>query len=72
MSKFDCVVTICCEELFELEILALFRYYFYENSFIYSLYKKKRKPYIMFHNSSNFKDEHFKLAGYLDWHVPNQ
>ena len=41
---------------------------------IYSLYKKKRKPYIMFNtsNSSPFKDEHFKLAGYLDWYVPYQ
>ena len=32
----------------------------------YSLYKKKRKHYIIFNNWSTFKDEHFKLTGYLD------
>ena len=37
-------------------------------STIYSLYKKKRKPYIMFDNSSHFEDEHFKLVGFLDWY----
>ena len=40
--------------------------------FICSLYKKKRKPYIMFDNSSPFKDGHFKLAGYLDYYVSDQ
>ena len=38
----------------------------------YSLYKKKRKHYIIFNNLRTFKDEHFKLAGDLDWHVPYQ
>ena len=38
----------------------------------YSLYKKKRKPSIMFDNSSLFKDEQFKLAGYIDWYAPYQ
>ena len=33
---------------------------------LYSLYKKKRKLYILVDNLSPFKDEHFKLAGYLD------
>ena len=37
---------------------------------IYSLYKKKRKHYIIFNNLRTFKDEHFKLTGDLDWHVP--
>ena len=32
----------------------------------YSVYKKKRKLYIVFDNKSHFKDKHFKLAGYLD------
>ena len=40
--------------------------------YIYSLYKKKRKPCTMFNYSSHFKYEHFKLAGYLDWYVPYQ
>ena len=35
----------------------------------YSLYKKKRKHYIMFNNLSTFKDEHFKLTDYLDLYV---
>ena len=38
----------------------------------YSLYKKKRKHYIIFYNLRTFKDEHFKLTGDLDWHVPYQ
>ena len=38
----------------------------------YSLYKKKRKHYIIFNNLRTFKDEHFKLTGNLDWHVPYQ
>ena len=29
----------------------------------YSLYKKKRKHYIIFNNLSTFTDEHFKLTG---------
>ena len=37
---------------------------------IYSLYKKKRKHYIIFNNLRTFEDEHFKLTGDLDWHVP--
>ena len=36
---------------------------------MYSLYKKKRKHYIIFDNLRMFKDEHFKLTGDLDWHV---
>ena len=40
--------------------------------YIYILYKKKRKPYTMFNNSSHFKYEHFKLAGYLDCIVSYQ
>ena len=36
----------------------------------YSLYKKKRKHYIIFNNLGTFKDEHF--TGDLDWHVPYQ
>ena len=39
---------------------------------IYSLYKKKRKHYIIFNILRTFKDEHFKLTGDLDWHVPYQ
>ena len=39
---------------------------------IYSLYKKKCKHYIIFNNLRTFKDEHFKLTGDLDWHVPYQ
>ena len=39
---------------------------------IYRLYKKKRKHYIIFNNLRTFKDEHFKLRGDLDWHVPYQ
>ena len=31
----------------------------------YSLYKKKRKHYIIFNNLRTFKDEHFKLTGDL-------
>ena len=38
----------------------------------YSLYKKKRKHYIIFNNLRTFEDEHFKLTGDLDWHVPYQ
>ena len=38
----------------------------------YSLYKKKRKHYIIFNNLRTFKDEHFKLIGDLDRHVPYQ
>ena len=38
----------------------------------YSLYKKKRKHYIIFNNLRTFKEEHFKLTGDLDWHVPYQ
>ena len=38
----------------------------------YSMYKKKRKHYILFNNLRTFKDEHFKLTGDLDWHVPYQ
>ena len=38
----------------------------------YSLYKKKRKHYIIFNNLRTFKDEHFKLTDDLDWHVPYQ
>ena len=38
----------------------------------YSLYKKKRKHYIIFNNLRTFNDEHFKLTGDLDWHVPYQ
>ena len=40
--------------------------------FSYSLYKKKRKHYIIFNNLRTFKDEHFKLTGDLDWHDPYQ
>ena len=36
---------------------------------MYSLYKKKCKHYIFFNNLSTFKDEHFKLTGYLDLYV---
>ena len=43
-----------------------------DNIIIYSLYKKKRKHYIIFNNLSTFQDEHFKLTGDLDWHVPYQ
>ena len=39
---------------------------------IYSLYKKKRKPYVIFDDLSPFEDEHFNLAGYLDWSVSYQ
>ena len=39
---------------------------------LYSLYKKKRKHYIILNNLRTFKDEHFKLTGNLDWHVPYQ
>ena len=39
---------------------------------MYSLYKKRRKHYIIFNNLKTFKDEHFKLTGDLDWHVPYQ
>ena len=39
---------------------------------VYSLYKKKRKHYIIFNNLRIFEDEHFKLTGDLDWHVPYQ
>ena len=39
---------------------------------IYSLYKKKRKHYTILNNLRTFEDEHFKLTGYLDWHVPYQ
>ena len=35
-----------------------------------SLYKKKRKPYIMFDDLGPCKDAFLKLAGLLDWHVP--
>ena len=38
----------------------------------YSLYKKKCKHNIKFDNLRTFKDEHFKLTGDLDWHVPYQ
>ena len=38
----------------------------------FNLYKKKRKHYIIFNNLRTFKDEHFKLTGDLDWHVPYQ
>ena len=38
----------------------------------YSLYKKKRKHYIIFNNLRTFEDEHFKLTVDLDWHVPYQ
>ena len=38
----------------------------------YSLYKKKRKHYIIFNNLRTFKDEHFKLTCDLHWHVPYQ
>ena len=38
----------------------------------YSLYKKKHKHYIIFNNLRTFEDEHFKLTGDLDWHVPYQ
>ena len=34
--------------------------------FYYSLYKKKRKHYIIFNNLRTFKDEHFKLTGDID------
>ena len=34
--------------------------------------KKKRKHYIIFNNLRTFIDEHFKLTGDLDWHVPYQ
>ena len=37
--------------------------------FYYSLYKKKRKHYIIFNNLSTLKDGHFKLTGYQDWYV---
>ena len=40
--------------------------------YMYSLYKKKRKLYIIFNNLRTFEDEHFKLTGDLDWHVPYQ
>ena len=36
---------------------------------LYSLYKKKRKHYIIFNNLSTFKDECFKLTGYLDLYI---
>ena len=39
---------------------------------LYSLYKKKRKHYIIFNNLRTFKDKHFKLTGDLDWSVPYQ
>ena len=39
---------------------------------MYSLYKKKRKPYIIIDNYSPIKAKNFKLAGYLDFHVPYQ
>ena len=39
---------------------------------LYSLYKKKRKHYIIFNNLRTFEDDHFKLIGELDWHVPYQ
>ena len=42
------------------------------NQQTYSLYKKKRKDYILFDNLGTFKDKHFKLTGYLDWYVPYQ
>ena len=33
---------------------------------IYTQYIKKRNTYIFADNLSNFKDVHFKLAGYID------
>ena len=36
---------------------------------IYTQYIKKRNTYIVDDNLSNFKDVHFKLAGYIDLHV---
>ena len=42
------------------------------NQILYSLYKKKRKHYIIFNNLRTFEDEHFKLTGDLNWHVPYQ
>ena len=42
------------------------------DSYLYSLYKKKRKRYTIFDNLRTFEDEHFKLTGDLDWHVPYQ
>ena len=33
----------------------------------YTQYIKKRKTYIFADNLSNFKDVHFKLAGYIDY-----
>ena len=39
---------------------------------MYSLYKKKRKHYIIFNNLRIFEDEHSKLTGDLDWHVRSQ
>ena len=35
----------------------------------YTQYKKKRNTYIFADNLSNFKDVHFKLAGYIDEYV---
>ena len=36
---------------------------------ISSVYKKKRKLYIMFDNTSHIRDNHLKLSVYLDWTV---
>ena len=44
----------------------------FQSQYMYSLYKKKRKHDIIFNNLRIFKDEHFKLTGELDWHVPYQ
>ena len=46
--------------------------YIYVCVCVCGLYKKKCKYYIIFNNLSTFKDEHFKLTGDLDWHVPYQ
>ena len=35
----------------------------------YTQYMKKRNTYIFGDNSSNFKDVHFNLAGYIDQYV---
>ena len=34
--------------------------------------RENPEHYIIFNNLRTFKDEHFKLTGDLDWHVPYQ
>ena len=62
---------ICTYEIFAFILLKpVFFKWSFVTFLIYSLYKKKRKHYIIFNNLRTFEDEPFKLTGDLDWHVP--